>query len=163
MIAIGLFLWKVDPILGLMVLVTDFDQCQTKWHPPCVHYPVITLFIITVIIVHLSTLTCPVIDLRSDITVTGHLSNLTKAETEDLRHLNIQLLHRRLVRIIEVDLDVVHDRFLRAVLIHAIDMIIIVQGKDTLGDVIPVVAVLPLAIVTVVALAVVDILDHGIT
>ncbi|KAH3831648.1 hypothetical protein DPMN_104918 [Dreissena polymorpha] len=53
-----------------MVLVTDFDQCQTKWHPPCGHYPVITLFIITVITVHRLTLTCPVTDLRSDIPVT---------------------------------------------------------------------------------------------
>ncbi|KAH3844537.1 hypothetical protein DPMN_086796 [Dreissena polymorpha] len=65
-------------------------------------------------------------------------------------------IRRRLVPIIEVDVDAGHALIHRAVLIHVIHMIIIDHhGNDTRGDVIPVIAVL--------ALAVVAVLDHGIT
>ncbi|KAH3864322.1 hypothetical protein DPMN_027339 [Dreissena polymorpha] len=62
-----------------MVLVKDFDQCQTKWHPPCVHYPVITLFLITVIIVHLS------IGHRSPVRHTGHRSSVKLNKSRNRR------------------------------------------------------------------------------
>ncbi|KAH3832212.1 hypothetical protein DPMN_105492 [Dreissena polymorpha] len=86
-----------------------------------------------------------------------------RSETDVLLHRIIPLLHRRmhicrrLVPIIEVDVG--HALIHRAVLIPIIVMIMIDHldhnGKDTRGDVIPVVAVL--------ALGVVAVLDLGIT